>query len=56
MERTEKAGKSDTVAVGEVIDLANELAARYEISSTRALIQSLTVLSADNADHPYGYA
>jgi GTP-binding protein EngB required for normal cell division len=49
MERIEKAQKSDKVPVAEVINLANELAARYEISSTRALIQSLTVLSADNA-------
>ena len=49
MQNTERTQRPDKVPVSEVIDLANELAARYEISSTRALLQSLTALSADNA-------
>lgn len=48
MQRGEKAQTPDKVPTTEVIDLVNELAERYEISSTRALIQSLTALSADN--------
>jgi predicted GTPase len=49
VQRTDKAQRADKVPVANVIDLANELAEHYEISSTRALIQSLTALSADNA-------
>jgi hypothetical protein len=48
MQNTERAHTPNKVPVSEVIDLANELAAQYEISSTRALIQSITSLSADN--------
>lgn len=49
MDRTEKAQTPDELPVGEIIALATEVAHRYEISSPRALIQSIATLSADNA-------
>ena len=47
MDRAEKAQVSDELPVGKILALATEVADRHEITSTRALIQSITTLSAD---------
>src|ERR1051325_3484931 len=47
MDRAEKVQTLDEISVTEIIGLAAEVAERYEMSSTRALIQSITTLSAD---------
>ena len=47
MERAQKAQTPDEFPVAAIIGLAAEVSDRYEISSTRALIQSITTLSAD---------
>ena len=45
----ENAQTPDEFPAAEIIGLANELADRYEISSTRALIKSITALAEDEA-------
>jgi len=47
MDRAEKVQTLDEFSVTEIIGLAAEVTERYEMSSTRALIQSITTLSAD---------
>jgi GTP-binding protein EngB required for normal cell division len=47
--RTENTLSVDLLPVDEVIAFANELAKRYEISSTRALVEMISTLASDDA-------